>query len=979
MDTDQRPVNDKPIKFAFAQARPDLSPAPPAKSSPLKRNDGLMNLSGSNGNSPTAKRRSVHGASSLGVDFANIFDPSPAPRNSSDESQVYNDSNAFSFSPINPSATPLRRTTSLRKSTLSQRMSNSPRGKTAYDGEYALPGMPASKSRNRMSLDSSLGQSTTPAQTPVRNSPFDAGRMGPPQSRLSFGSSQPHPLSHAQTPSSASSSVNNDTPMAPVRSNVFGMPQNAPAAPSQQFSRSLPIGAGRPHFEGEDASHDSFDTPFKVIPQPPMAFSTGLLSKKNRNVDEPSTGAGIYVMPDTPSKRQSFPPAVADRTPMDTPLVKRKGSLFGESARPQHHFGTPSTPFSANVSKFSVDNLSKRSNIFGNTGSSLQRRGSFLSVLSVDNDDDVQPDTQSPTANRMTDSQSSAEDLPPTPTKPSGGSSRRSKESSLRRKTFRSRPSIGADTFAAPEANSRPTSKCISIMRDSLDEASSSSDEETPSANDSPTYPRSQYLRQSNELWRPRPTTRRAPRPAPNSEQFTKTTAAAGATFGEPSPQTPSGSMDSFDAARLSLSGRRKEPHAFTQSLSAIGPATPTTPRENHFFNSVPGGIPIGLTKNDVDESLAERFHEVRQLDGGEGEFSVVYRASKPVKVSPCKSPAGSQVWVVKKSKKPYTGTGDRSRKMQEVDVLYALRGNAHVLDIKTHWEADSHLYIQTEYCEGGNLRKYLDTVGYNSRLDDFRIWKILMELSMGLAFIHDSGYIHLDLKPANILIDFEGGLKIADFGLASSWPAPKHIDGEGDRHYLAPEALSGGFDKPADVFALGMMLAEIAGNCVIPENGIYWQKLRSGEFDSVLPSLTWSADSSTLSRDAHGDPVPEGSRASMDGFLMSDMDNDSMGCIKARPSSSPEEELAIAPSFMTQRHDMNSMDNVVKAMLNQDPSRRPTATEVLHCYGCSWVASRRRAGATIYEGNFGPGDEVLDTYVGEVANDLDVDMMDMS
>jgi mitosis inhibitor protein kinase SWE1 len=165
--------------------------------------------------------------------------------------------------------------------------------------------------------------------------------------------------------------------------------------------------------------------------------------------------------------------------------------------------------------------------------------------------------------------------------------------------------------------------------------------------------------------------------------------------------------------------------------MSALPPATPTTPRENHFFNSVQGVIPIGLTKNDVDESLAERFHEVKQLDGGEGEFSTVYRVSKPVKVSPGRSPAGSQVWVVKKSKKPYTGVGDRSRKMREVDVLYALRGNDHVLDIKTHWEAESHLYIQTEYCEGGNLRRYLDTVGFNSRLDDFRIWKILLELSM--------------------------------------------------------------------------------------------------------------------------------------------------------------------------------------------------------------------------------------------------------
>jgi mitosis inhibitor protein kinase SWE1 len=100
-------------------------------------------------------------------------------------------------------------------------------------------------------------------------------------------------------------------------------------------------------------------------------------------------------------------------------------------------------------------------------------------------------------------------------------------------------------------------------------------------------------------------------------------------------------------------------------------------------------------------------------------------------------------VWVVKKSKKPYLGKGDRDRKMREVEilyalrgddhvlnVLYALRGNDHVLDIRTHWEADAHLYIQTEYCEGGNLRRFLDTVGYSSRLDDFRIWKILLELS---------------------------------------------------------------------------------------------------------------------------------------------------------------------------------------------------------------------------------------------------------
>jgi mitosis inhibitor protein kinase SWE1 len=734
MDTDQRPVNDKPIKFAFAQSRPDLSPAPPVKSSPLKRNDGLMNLNETHGSSPNAKRRSLHGVSGLGNDFASIFDQSPAPRKDTDAAhQVYNDLDSFDFA-LPATTTPIRRGTSLRRSTLSQRVSNTPRPKPAYDGDFALPGPAASKTRNRMSLDSSLAQSTTPAQTPFRTGTFDASRMGLPQAaRGSFGSSTPHPLSMAHTPSSASSNGRGDTPMAPPRSSVFGMPQAAPSAPSQHFSRSLPLGVGRPQGPGGDAFPDSFDTPFKAVPAPPMAFSTGLLSKKNRNIDEPAAGAGIYVMPDTPSKRQSFPPAAGDRTPnFDTPLVKRK-SLFGESVRPQHQFGTPSTPFSANVSKFS-DNLGKRAGIFGNSNSSLQRRGSFVSI---DGDDDVLPDNQSPTANRMTDSQSSVEEMPPTPTKPSGGSSRRSKESSLRRKTFRSRPSIGADTFAAPENESRPTSKySYPIPASPHDDASSLSDGEEPSATaDSPThdlsFPRSRFLRQSKKLGRPSPLPRRAPRVTPHKIDA-KTSAAAAASFGAPSPQTPSESCFADFDARLSMAGRRRpDNHPFAQSLSALAPATPTTPRENHFFHSVQGVIPIGLTKNDVDESLTERFHEVKQLDGGEGEFSVVYRVGKPVKVSPGRSPAGSQVWVVKKSKKPYLGAGDRTRKMREVDVLYALRGNDHVLDIKTHWEANSHLYIQTEYCEGGNLRKYLDTVGFNSRLDDFRIWKILLELSM--------------------------------------------------------------------------------------------------------------------------------------------------------------------------------------------------------------------------------------------------------
>lgn len=76
-----------------------------------------------------------------------------------------------------------------------------------------------------------------------------------------------------------------------------------------------------------------------------------------------------------------------------------------------------------------------------------------------------------------------------------------------------------------------------------------------------------------------------------------------------------------------------------------------------------------------------------------------------------------------------------------------------------------------------------------------------------GLRFIHDSGVIHLDLKPSNVFVTKEGRFKIGDFGMGSFWPRPKfsnqnyNFEREGDKLYLAPEVLQGRYGKAADVF----------------------------------------------------------------------------------------------------------------------------------------------------------------------------------
>ncbi|TFK44853.1 hypothetical protein BDQ12DRAFT_641852 [Crucibulum laeve] len=241
-------------------------------------------------------------------------------------------------------------------------------------------------------------------------------------------------------------------------------------------------------------------------------------------------------------------------------------------------------------------------------------------------------------------------------------------------------------------------------------------------------------------------------------------------------------------------------------------------------------------------------FVEVDEV--GSGEFG------KVIKVR-CKTGDDTEVYAIKKSKR-FEGAKHRLRLREEVDILKHLSQAAitagmsgrhpNVLAYIDSWEEDETLYICTELCDSGNLARFLWEYGrVFPRLDEARVWKIVVDLSNGLRFIHDAGVIHLDLKPSNVFVTKEGRFKIGDFGMASLWPRPASVETvgasigrvggferEGDKLYLAPEVLQGRYGKAADLFSFGMTILETASNIVVPDQGESWHRLRNEDFSQV-------------------------------------------------------------------------------------------------------------------------------------------------
>ncbi|XP_071407256.1 wee1-like protein kinase 2 isoform X3 [Pithys albifrons albifrons] len=255
------------------------------------------------------------------------------------------------------------------------------------------------------------------------------------------------------------------------------------------------------------------------------------------------------------------------------------------------------------------------------------------------------------------------------------------------------------------------------------------------------------------------------------------------------------------------------------------------------------------LKESNMVSRYQKEFLELEKI--GVGEFGFVFKCIK--RLDGC-------VYAIKRSKRPLAGSSDEQLALREVYAHAVLGHHPHVVRYYSAWAEDDHMIIQNEHCNGGSLQ---DVLLENAKLGQYfpesELKEILLQVSMGLKYIHNSGLVHLDIKPSNIFIchrlavagpagqeesdsedECSSGVvyKIGDLGHVTSITNPQ-VE-EGDRRFLANEILQEQYCNlpKADIFALALTVALAAGAAPLPHNGAMWHHIRKGNIPPIPQNL---------------------------------------------------------------------------------------------------------------------------------------------
>lgn len=195
-----------------------------------------------------------------------------------------------------------------------------------------------------------------------------------------------------------------------------------------------------------------------------------------------------------------------------------------------------------------------------------------------------------------------------------------------------------------------------------------------------------------------------------------------------------------------------------------------------------------------------ERYQKMEKI--GEGTYGVVYKAKDRVT---------GEIIALKKIRLEAEDEGIPSTAIREISLLKELQ-HPNIVRLYDVVHTERKLTLVFEFLDQ-DLKKYLDVC--DSGLDLPILKSFLYQLLTGVAYCHHHRVLHRDLKPPNLLINREGQLKLADFGLARAFgiPVRSYTHEVVTLWYRAPDVLMGSrkYSTPVDIWSVGCIFAEMA------------------------------------------------------------------------------------------------------------------------------------------------------------------------
>nr|3NIZ_A Chain A, Rhodanese family protein [Cryptosporidium parvum Iowa II] len=205
-------------------------------------------------------------------------------------------------------------------------------------------------------------------------------------------------------------------------------------------------------------------------------------------------------------------------------------------------------------------------------------------------------------------------------------------------------------------------------------------------------------------------------------------------------------------------------------------------------------------------QGLMEKYQKLEKV--GEGTYGVVYKAKD----------SQGRIVALKRIRLDAEDEGIPSTAIREISLLKELH-HPNIVSLIDVIHSERCLTLVFEFMEK-DLKKVLDE--NKTGLQDSQIKIYLYQLLRGVAHCHQHRILHRDLKPQNLLINSDGALKLADFGLARAFgiPVRSYTHEVVTLWYRAPDVLMGSkkYSTSVDIWSIGCIFAEmITGKPLFP------------------------------------------------------------------------------------------------------------------------------------------------------------------